>query len=600
VTIISSVMARAKSSLILVGLLLIVLPLLAVLQYRWIGEVSAAERDRLESSLRVASDRFAMDFESELSRLANTFQIRDGFPETGVPIAERYQAWSEGNPYGRLVRAIYLLKINSSTEPEFYKADLENRALEKAELPQELEFIREGVRRGPTQYSAGNAMMLVMPIFRSGRQFGVPRPDEFRPRPRSAPDRPFDRGRWSGREEPPDRGPGPGGPGPGPGGPIDGAVVIDLNRDVILKEFVPALAEKHFASHDATAYRIAIVVPGKAPNVLYSSAGQWTPEDLEVPDAAVNLFNVPRPSGFGGRGPGGPRGVFQGSVISQPWQLVIKHRAGSLEKAVEQVRTRNMGIAFGILLVLSAGLITLVVSSQRAHTLGKLQMEFAAGVSHELRTPLAVIRSAAHNLRSGIVHDKEGVEEYAAIVQEEARRLSEMVEEVLLYSETQSGRKKYKLEPLDINDVVDRALTNLAPTIDLTNCELATHIDPDLPPVKADPAALAQCVQNLLSNAFKYGRNKDNVKIDIEARTHRASREVRLSVTDYGRGIDSADQRQLFEAFYRGKNAGANVPGNGLGLHLVKRIMQAQGGRVTYSPAPHGGASFTLHIPATS
>ena len=90
---------RAKSGLILVGLLLILLPYLAVLQYRWIGEVSAAERDRLESSLRVASDRFATDFDTEFSRLANAFQIRDGFPETITPIAERYQAWTEANPF---------------------------------------------------------------------------------------------------------------------------------------------------------------------------------------------------------------------------------------------------------------------------------------------------------------------------------------------------------------------------------------------------------------------------------------------------------------------------------------------------------------------
>src|SRR5438874_11417145 len=101
-------MARAKSSLILVGLLLILLPVLAVLQYRWIGEVSAAERDRLESSLRVASDRFATDFDAEFSRLANAFQIRDGFPETPDPIAERYQAWSESNSYARLVRALFV------------------------------------------------------------------------------------------------------------------------------------------------------------------------------------------------------------------------------------------------------------------------------------------------------------------------------------------------------------------------------------------------------------------------------------------------------------------------------------------------------------
>src|SRR5207249_4484769 len=239
------------------------------------------------------------------------------------------------------------------------------------------------------------------------------------------------------------------------------------------------------------------------------------------------------------------------------------------EKAVGESRRRSMVVGFGILLVLAAGLITVVISSQRAHTLGKLQMEFAAGVSHELRTPLAVIRSAAHNLRSGIVRDKEGVEQYATIVQEEARRLSDMVEEVLLYSETQSGRKKYDLEPIDLNEAIDRAVTNLSPAIDLEKCELTTRIDPDLPPVKADAAALAQCVQNLLSNAFKYGKNGEKTEIEIVGQRDPATSEVRLSVIDHGSGIDPADQRHLFEAFYRGISVSSNVPGNGLGLHLV-------------------------------
>jgi signal transduction histidine kinase len=615
------VIARAKSSLILVGLLLILLPLLAVLQYRWIGEVSAAERDRLESSLRVASDRFAADFEGEFSRLGNTFQIRDGFPETAAPIVERYQVWSEANPYARLVREIYLLKVTPENGAEFFRVDLAAKELLSTPLPTELEFIRDRFRRGPFSYSAGEMMMLVTPIFRAGRGFGGPGTEDFR-QPRSenfrrrgeragrrfTPDRvpPPDRGAPPDRGQRPDRPPGPGGgpgpgQGPGPGGPVDGTAIIELDRDVVLKDLIPALARKHFASHDETAYRIAILAGGDEPRVLYSSAGAWSSEDIANPDKAVNLFGSPRPAGIEGRDRGpGPRWPFQGSFVSEPWQLIVKHRAGSLEKAVEQVRTRNLAIAFGILLVLSTGLITVVISSQRAHTLGKLQMEFAAGVSHELRTPLAVIRSAAHNLRSGIVHDKEGVEEYAAIVQEEARRLSEMVEEVLLYSETQSGRKKYKLEPIDVHEVIDRAITNLSPAIDVDGCELTTHIDPDLPPAKADAAALAQCVQNLLSNAFKYGKNGDKTHIEIVVRKDQRANEIQLSVVDHGSGIESADQRQLFEAFYRGRNVGPSVPGNGLGLHLVKRIMQAQDGRVTYSPAPHGGAWFTLHIPAAS
>ena len=188
-------MARAKSSLISVGLLLILLPVLAVFQYRWIGEVSAAERERLESSLRVASDRFAMDFDAEFSRIASVFEIRDGFPETATPVADRFQTWSERNGYPRMVRGIYLLKSRPETSAEFYRVDLAARELQSAPLPNEFEPLRDRFRRGSVTSSVGDRMLLLAPIFRTERQFVGPRlptfrqrrSDEFRRRPDGPP-----------------------------------------------------------------------------------------------------------------------------------------------------------------------------------------------------------------------------------------------------------------------------------------------------------------------------------------------------------------------------------------------------------------------------
>jgi signal transduction histidine kinase len=254
-------------------------------------------------------------------------------------------------------------------------------------------------------------------------------------------------------------------------------------------------------------------------------------------------------------------------------------------------------ISFGILLVLAAGFVILLISSQRARTVGRLRMEFAAGVSHELRTPLAVICSAAHNLRSRIVYVEEAVEHYATIIEDEARRLSDMVDQILLYSETQSGRRKYDLAPVEVTGIVDGAIQNLSPILEKDNHELTTRVEPALPPAKADATALTQCVQNLLSNALKYGRHGDAANIEIAARKASNRPEILLIVRDHGPGIGGGDQRYLFEPYYRGRRPNWNVPGNGLGLYLVKRLMQAQGGRVTFDQPPDGGARFTLHIP---
>src|ERR1051325_474859 len=132
-------MARPKLSVVLVGLLLILLPALAILQYRWIGEVSVAERDRLQSGLREASRRFASDFDAELARISTALQIRDGFPESGERLLQRYQSWSESATYPQLVRSIYLIRLSQDGESNFYKLDLRSGQLEAAPLPEQYE-----------------------------------------------------------------------------------------------------------------------------------------------------------------------------------------------------------------------------------------------------------------------------------------------------------------------------------------------------------------------------------------------------------------------------------------------------------------------------
>jgi signal transduction histidine kinase len=289
-------------------------------------------------------------------------------------------------------------------------------------------------------------------------------------------------------------------------------------------------------------------------------------------------------------------------LIGQTWQLLVKHRAGSVETAVMAFRRRNMAISFGVLVVLGISALAIAVSSSRARRLGKLQMEFAAGISHELRTPLAVIQSAAHNLGSGVVKDREDIEEYAAIVKAEARRLTEMVEHVMAYTETQSGRKHYDLAPVDAADVTELAMRNMSTVLQEGNATVTRDVDTSLPPVMADAAALTRCLQNLLSNALKYGRgDHETARIEIEGRhipEPGSAGKVQLSVIDHGNGVPEDDVRDLFEAFHRGSNASTNTPGNGLGLHLVDRIMKAQNGSVTYERASGGGSKFTLTLQA--
>jgi signal transduction histidine kinase len=225
-------------------------------------------------------------------------------------------------------------------------------------------------------------------------------------------------------------------------------------------------------------------------------------------------------------------------------------------------------------------------------------MEFVAGVSHELRTPLAVIRSAAENLADGIVNDEKGVRKYGSLIAGEGRRLTQMVEQVMTFAGLQAGRPGFDVRPVDVSAVIDQALVAVAPFIHDQNAEVIREIQPSLPPILADAPAVSRCLENLITNALKYGG--DPVRIQISARKSLATRrqDVEVTVQDNGPGIAARDLPHIFEPFYRGADAiSRQIHGSGLGLSLVHRIMDELGGRVTVRSEPGQGSAFTLHLP---
>jgi signal transduction histidine kinase len=280
------------------------------------------------------------------------------------------------------------------------------------------------------------------------------------------------------------------------------------------------------------------------------------------------------------------------------WYVNVQHPAGSLEAAVGQAHTRNLLVSFGVLLLLATSMALVLISSARARRLAAQQMEFVAGVSHELRTPLAVIRSAAENLADGIVNDDKGVRKYGALIAGEGRRLTAMVEQVMTFAGLQAGRPGFDVRPVDVGAVVDQALVAVAPFIHDQNAEVTREIPQALPPILADAPAVSRCLENLITNALKYGG--DPVRIQISARRSLATRrqDVEITVQDNGPGIAARDLPHIFEPFYRGADAIARqIHGSGLGLSLVHRIMDELGGRVSVRSEPGQGSAFTLHLP---
>jgi signal transduction histidine kinase len=283
------------------------------------------------------------------------------------------------------------------------------------------------------------------------------------------------------------------------------------------------------------------------------------------------------------------------------WQLRLTHRSGSLEAAVATIRRRNLMISFGILALLAASVILMIQSARSAQRLARREMDFVAGVSHELRTPLAVIKSAAWSLTRGVVRDEEQVKRYSALIGKESDRLIEMIEQVLEFAGARSGKQKLELQPANVGEVIDNVLASSQPLLSEGGFQVEKDLAPDLPTVMADAPALARAVRNLIDNAMKY--SGDSRWIGVQARSERNSRknEVRITVSDRGLGISAEDLKHIFDPFWRGGEAtSAQIHGNGLGLNLVKTIINAHGGEISVQSAPGKGSSFTLLLPVVA
>jgi signal transduction histidine kinase len=176
-----------------------------------------------------------------------------------------------------------------------------------------------------------------------------------------------------------------------------------------------------------------------------------------------------------------------------------------------------------------------------------------------------------------------------------------MVEQVLEFAGTYSGRRTYRSEPIDVARLIDEALDLSSAELRRAEFSVVRDFGPGLPVVRGDAAALRRAVQNLVGNSLKYGAEGRWVGVRVAAVSEAGRPEVRITVEDHGRGIPAAELARVFEPFFRGREAvAAQTRGFGLGLSLVKRVAEAHGGRVSVDSAPGRGAAFAIHLPASS
>jgi signal transduction histidine kinase len=577
---------------LLVGAALVVLlAMLATLQYRWLGDVSEAERERMRVGLRTRASDFTAAFDAELTRMYVAFHV-DGeqlYADPTATLSDAYARWVAGATVPSLVRALYFFEasdVNASTVRRF---DPRRRVIEKTAWPPELRDWRERVARAGAPASDRVASLVMAdPVDATlpGLVVVVPRVPRV-----------------------------PTGGGVavvGNPAALARAVVIVLDEERLRRELLEPLAAKHFGAPAESAAVVTVVRRDEPSRVVYSTADPGV-GDAVAGDVTAGLFDLrldelnrlaTRAPGGGphmaitivrrARGPEGKRALMTGGEGEGAWLARVRYRSGSLESIVAKSRRRNLGISLGVLGLLAASFVLVVASAQRQRVLARQQMEFVAAVSHELRTPLAVIRSASENLADGVIADRDHVKRYGSLIRTEGRRLSDMVERVMEFAGIGSGASIRPRPGVDISEVILAAIDGAAVEARDRGIRVDVHTNGSLPPIVADADALRAAVRNIVGNAVKY--SADGATVDVAAEPRGEG--VHISVADRGMGIDPDDLPHIFEPFYRGRRAvNAQVRGTGVGLSVVRQVIRAHHGEVAVESRAGGGTIVNVTLP---
>jgi signal transduction histidine kinase len=248
----------------------------------------------------------------------------------------------------------------------------------------------------------------------------------------------------------------------------------------------------------------------------------------------------------------------------------------------------------GGVFALTVGLIIAAfVQLRRQQQLAQLRVDFVSGVSHELRTPLAQIRLFAELLRNGQLRSEQERERSIGIIDEEAQRLTYLVENVLAFSRSEHGRIAVTVEPVAMDREIEAAVDAFAPLARVRRAKIRSNIERGLV-ARVDPRALRQIVLNLLDNAVKYGPLGQTVTVLLNG----TDAKVLVAVEDRGPGVPRSEREQIWEPYYRlTRETDASVGGSGIGLSIVRELVLMHGGRTWVEDASGGGARFVVEFP---
>jgi signal transduction histidine kinase len=315
-------------------------------------------------------------------------------------------------------------------------------------------------------------------------------------------------------------------------------------------------------------------------------------DSLALPDVRVTV--LPPGELFASSTPVAPQ---EAGEFLPGWRLGLSFKEGD-SFATMSARQTRFYLWTGFLVVLIIAMVALLVARYVAAQmrLARLKNELVSTVSHELKTPLASIRALVDTLAAGRFRDEQQLREYLQLIAKENLRLCHLIENFLAFSRMERGRQRFRFEDLAPAAVVAAAVDALKKRLASAHCNFDVRVEPDLPPLRGDADALSTVLINLLDNACKYTGDEKRICV----RAFAEGRQVCFEVQDNGIGLDRREARKIFARFYQVDQSLTRQRGGcGLGLSIVKFIVQAHAGVVEVQSEPGQGSIFRVKIPLT-
>lgn len=581
------------------------------LQYRSLERASVADSEKAKARVKDQAERFAADLNREIQGAYFNFQVdkRSWEANDATDFNQRYDFWKSNTQYPELISGFTYFWTDPAKRSLHY--DLERRSFVEVEMDDNVTHWREMVADPATFNPIDiDRSTLLLPIHSTAN---------------AGPNMVVQRGTVDERVRIaiPER---------------IGYLAIKLDETVIKDRLIADLTTKYFGDgefisgiRDRNGQIVSGVLPGDhspdisvpllsvAPDSLFFFSNREilptiglkpTVERSEgvVVNSRVESRSFTREMPANGTRRmtielNGTSSAPKTSVFStmtdgtQPdpnWTLAVTHREGSIDIATASALRRELLVGLGLLSLIIGAVAAIIISAMRSRRLAQRQLDFVSSVSHEFRTPLAVIYSAGENLADGVAKDSEQIGRYGELIRNEGRKLSGMVEQILGFAGARSGKRQYSFAPHNVATLIATAVEECKPLANEKGIVVDVDVSDDDLLIYADGAAIDTAIRNLLANSFKYSNGSPSIKITATRTNDRIS----ISVEDNGIGISKADLKHVFEPFYRSSDVvDAQIHGNGLGLSIVKQIVDAHRGSIDVASQPGIGSTFTIELP---